>query len=179
MTCHLMLDIESLSTRVGGVVLSAAFVRFEDLASCSINLSVTDQQALGMEVDASTVEWWRAQPPEAWAAAASNPQPIAAALPYLTTWLQWAAAGRPLFIWCHGASFDAPLLGEVFRRAGLPCPWKYNEVRDTRTLYDLAGVDLKTYSHGMAHVALDDAICQTKAALDSLRILQDRREVAA
>lgn len=76
MTCHTMADIETLGTRVGSVVLSVAFVRFEDMASCSVNLSVPDQQSLGCEVDPSTVEWWRAQPPEAWAAASSNPQPL-------------------------------------------------------------------------------------------------------
>jgi hypothetical protein len=166
--CHISLDIETLGVRPGSVVLSAAFVRFEDFASCSVNLNIHEQMALGCEVDPQTHSWWGTQPIEAWDAATQNPASLAVALPYFAQWLAWAGGGRPVMIWCHGASFDAPLLAELYRRAGIACPWKYNAIRDTRTLYDLAGVDLREYSAGTAHVALDDALCQTKAAIEAL-----------
>lgn len=172
--CHLMLDLESLGVRPGSVVLSAEFVRFDDLASCSLNLSIADQQALGLEIDPATHQWWGQQKPESWAAATQNAQPLAAGLAYFATWIDWATANRtrPLYVWCHGASFDAPLLGELYRRAGIVCPWSFRDVRDTRTLYDMAGIDLRTYSDGTDHVALGDALCQTRAAVDAIHRLK-------
>lgn len=177
MTTHIMCDIETLGVRPGFVVLSAALVRFSDLAATSLALSRPDQTALGLEEDPATWDWWLQQPPAARDAATVNPVPLMPALEHIAAWLAWAEPNiDERLIWCHGASFDAPMLQEVYRRAGLfPCPWQFWNVRDTRTLYDLAGVDVRPYYTGRAHVALDDAIAQTKAALDALRVLAGRR----
>lgn len=172
-----MLDIETLGTRPGAVVMSAALVRFADEAHCEAVLSIPEQQTLGLEIDPATHEWWGRQPPEAWARTTQNPVPLVAGLQYLATWITWA--GPDPLIWCHGATFDAPLLGEVYRRAGLACPWPYWSVRDTRTLYDLAGVDVKAYAVPPPHIALNDAIGQVRAARAALGVLARVRGVAA
>lgn len=178
-TCHISLDIETLGTRVGSVVLSCALVRFEDHASTTLNLNIHEQMDLGLQVDPKTHEWWGTQRPDAWARAIENPYSLSVALPYFSDWISKAVGGRPMRLWCHGGAFDAPLLQEVYRVAGLPIPWHYRDVRDTRTLYDLAAVDLADYSSGMAHCALDDALCQTRAAQEALRRLMPREAVAA
>lgn len=171
MTVHLMVDTETLSTRPGAIVTSVALVRFTDEAHCAFNLSVPDQQALGLETDPATEAWWAQQDPVARQMALANPLPLTSALPYLSTWIQWAAGGTDFQIWCHGATFDCPLLGEVYRRAGLETPWKFWQVRDTRTLYDLALINPKDYAVPPPHVALNDAIGQTRAANAALAIL--------
>jgi len=171
---HIMLDLESLGTRPGFVVLSAAFVRFSDFASTSLVLSVPDQQSLGLEIDPETHAWWGRQDPAAWAAATTAPVPLRSALEHFAAWLAWATGGADPLLWCHGASFDAPLLGEVYRRAGVPQPWSFRAVRDTRTLYDLAGVALPGTP---AHHALDDAIAQTKAAKHALALLDPSNRI--
>jgi hypothetical protein len=177
MTTHLMLDIESLGTRPGFMVLSAALVRFDDLASTSLNFNWDDQRALGLVDDPATHAWWSAdERNEAWIASVKDAVPLVPALQHLSAWIQWAAPAGAL-IWCHGAGFDAPLLEEVYRRAGVPCPWAFWNVRDTRTLYDLAGVDVRQYKAGTAHVALNDAMAQTRAAVESLRVLAAVRGV--
>lgn len=71
--CHVMLDTETLGTRPGCVVLAAAFVRFEDEAHCSLNLSTLPQYKLGGFHEESTCAWWRDQDPEAWRLATENP----------------------------------------------------------------------------------------------------------
>jgi hypothetical protein len=183
MTTHIMIDLETLGTRPGAVILAAAFVRFSDEANCTLNLSITEQQALGLEIDPETAAWWNDQEsrhPGAWAAATTNPQSLAAALPYFAQWVAWAGPD-PLF-WCHGATFDCPLLGEVYRRAGIACPWGGREfwrVRDTRTLYDLAGINPKDYAVPPPHIALNDAIGQTRAAKAALAILARAHQVTA
>jgi hypothetical protein len=171
MTTHLMIDTETLSTRVGGIVTSVALVRFTDEAHCAFNLSIPDQQALRLETDPATEQWWSEQDPVARQLALANPLPLASALPYLSQWITWAAGGQDFQIWCHGATFDCPLLGEVYRRANVPCPWQFWQVRDTRTLYDLALINPKDYAVPPPHVALNDAIGQTRAANAALAIL--------
>lgn len=176
---HIMLDIETLGTRPGAVILSVALVRFSDEAQVSINLSVPDQQALGLEVDPTTRAWWSQQDPVAWQAATVNPLQLRTGLEYIGTWLNWAAGGDDFLVWCHGATFDCPLLGEVYRRAGMDTPWKFWNIRDTRTLYDLASVDVKKYSIPPPHIALNDALAQTRAANAALAILAGKRGLAA
>lgn len=171
MTIHLMCDIETSGVRVGSIVTSVALVRFSDEAHCAFNLSIPDQQALGLETDPATEAWWAQQDPVARQMALASPLPLASALPYLSQWIEWAAGGQDWQIWCHGATFDCPLLGEVYRRAGIPCPWQFWQVRDTRTLYDLACIDSKDYAVPPPHVALNDAIGQTRAANAALAIL--------
>ncbi len=175
-TTHLMLDIESLGTRPGAVVMSVALVRFSDLAHVSINLNIPEQQALRLEIDPATHAWWGKQDPVAWDAATRAPLPLATGLQYIADWIGWACGNGDALLWCHGATFDAPLLGEVYRRAGRAEPWAYWAVRDTRTLYDLAGVDVKSAQYVVPppHVALNDALGQTRAAVDALRILAPR-----
>jgi hypothetical protein len=174
MTTHLMLDIESIGTRPGAVILSCAFVRFSDEAHMTLNLSIPDQEALGLEKDPATEAWWRdqeAKHPGAWAAATSDPTPLAGALLYIADWLNWARGTDDMQIWCHGATFDAPLLSEVYRRAAIVCPWQFWQVRDTRTLYDLALIRKEDYAVPPPHIALNDAIGQTRAANAALAIL--------
>lgn len=179
MTTHIMIDTETLGTRPGFVVLSVAFVRFTDEAHCTLNLNVHDQLALGLEIDEQTHRWWAGQDPAAWQLATQNPVALRDALAYFATWLAWS--GPDPLIWCHGATFDAPILGEVYRRAKMETPWKFWSVRDTRTLYDLAGVNVKDFAVPPPHVALNDAIGQTRAANHALAILAraHRQEVAA
>lgn len=185
MTTHIMVDIETLGTRPGAIVLSAAFVRFSDEAHMSINLSVSDQEILGLEKDASTCAWWNdqeAKTPGVYARATAGAQPLAIALPYITTWLKWAVPDGDFLIWCHGAPFDCPILGEVYRRSNIDCPWggrDFWRIQDTRTLYNLAGIDPRNYAVPPPHIALNDAIGQTRAANAALAILARAHQVAA
>lgn len=172
---HIMCDIETLGTRPGAIILSCAFVRFSDEAHTTLNLSVPDQEALGLTRDPSTEAWWAQQDPAAWAHATQGAVPLRDALQHFATWLAWAAPAGDALIWCHGAGFDAPLLEAVYRAASLPCPWKFWGVRDTRTLYDLAGINVKDYAVPPPHVALNDAIGQTRAANAALAVLAGKR----
>lgn len=176
MTTHLMLDLETTCKRPGGIVLAAAFVRFSDEAQMTLNLSIPDQEGLHLEHDPETLAWWgeqEARHPGAWAAATSNPAPLATALPYILDWIRWAAPDGDFLLWCHGATFDGPILGEVYRRAGIPCPWteQFWRVQCTRTLFNLAGINPKDFAVPPPHIALNDAIGQTRAANAALAIL--------
>jgi hypothetical protein len=49
-------------------------------------------------------------------------------------------------IWSHGKDFDVVVLQNAFKVCGIVCPWKYWDTRDTRTLYALAGIDMRDIS---------------------------------
>jgi hypothetical protein len=170
---HIMLDVQTLGLKPGCVVLSVAMVRFSDMTSMSITLERDAQVQAGLIENTETLAWWNRQSAAAIDAAFASPHTPHAALVYIGKWLRWAADSE-FIIWCHGAGFDAPILETLYERFGLPCPWSFRQVRDTRTLYDLAGVDLTTFAFGERHVALNDALTQTRAAVRALQVLQPR-----
>lgn len=127
--------------------------------------------------DPRTVQWWSEQSDEAQAAFA-DPVDLRSALAMFTSWL-YRVAGESgdsiaqrsdIRIWSHGASFDPPILAAAYEAVGLPVPWHYRAPRDTRTLFDMAGINdhtawLKQHPGplGVPHHALDDSICQARA----------------
>lgn len=122
--------------------------------------------------DPRTVQWWSEQSDEAQAAFA-DPVDLREALDRFDHWLRQVAPQMPgmdLRIWSHGAAFDPPILAEAYHAVGLPVPWHYRAPRDTRTLFDMAGIDdhsawLNQHPGplGVSHHSLDDSICQARA----------------
>lgn len=121
-----------------------------------------------------TIKWWSGQSPEAQAAFA-DPVDLCEALDQFHNWLSVitgciGGVANDLRLWSHGAAFDAPILAVAYDACDLPVPWHYRAPRDTRTLFDAAGIDDHSAwlaQHpgplGVSHHALDDAICQARA----------------
>lgn len=138
--------------------------------------------------DPRTVQWWSEQSDEAQAAFA-DPVDLREGLRRFIVWLEeitrteggdWSKVwGRKhVRIWSHGAATDGPWLAAAYRACGLPVPWHYRAPRDTRTIFDAAGIDdhtawLKQYPGplGIPHHALDDAICQARAVCAAYEII--------
>lgn len=172
-----MIDTETLGTRPGAAILSIGAVMFGpdglgetfyapiDLASCA---------TAGLLIDPATVLWWVQQSDEARAAA--FPAGAAPLQQVLLEFQAWFVAQEARYPWCHGATFDVPLLDAAFKVCGLTPPWEFWNVRDTRTLYDVAGVKVDRKS-GTHHHALDDAINQAEAAARALRIVHVHKTI--
>ena len=165
-----MIDIETLGTSPGSAIATIGAVRFHRtsesmplLYNCDtfyrrIYLSTCSDR--GLTKDDSTIQWWSNQPNEARAEVFGDQHDrvsLKVALSELSVWLRGARA-----VWAHGASFDPVLLESAYRAVDLPVPWKYWNIRDTRTLFDLAGETLKPTSS--EHHALRDAYRQVKLA---------------
>jgi hypothetical protein len=137
--------------------------------------------------DPQTVQWWSEQSDEA-QAAFTDPVDLREALVQFSDWFatldeQAAVDAGPnggiLRIWSHGAAFDPPILAAAYDAVGLPVPWHYRAPRDTRTLFDAAGIDdhialLAAHPGPMSvsHHALDDAICQARAVCAAWALLK-------
>lgn len=132
--------------------------------------------------DSATVQWWADQSEEAQAAFA-DPVDLKVGLRRFALWLQNVTGEKDVFppackIWSHGPAFDPPILAAAYRAVGLPVPWHYRAPRDTRTLFDLAGIEdhsawlsSRPGPLGIPHHALDDAICQARAVCDAWRMI--------
>lgn len=129
--------------------------------------------------DPQTVQWWSEQSDEAQGAFA-DPVDLGVALGRFSDWLHRLMPVptehprlRPLSnirLWSHGAAFDPPILAAAYEAVGLPIPWHYRAPRDTRTLFDAAGIEDHSAllarhpgPMGVSHHALDDSICQARA----------------
>lgn len=167
-----MIDTETLGTTPGSVILSIGAVMFGQAGLGATFYAPVFLQSctdVGLTVDPNTITWWMRQSDEARAAAfCADAAPLPQVLQDFSDWFVSQGAQRP---WCHGATFDVPLLDAAYKACGMTPPWKYWSVRDTRTLYDLAGVKVDR-TNGTHHNALDDARTQAEAAVKALNILK-------
>lgn len=189
MTCtHIMVDTETLGLKAGSVILSIGAVAFDPMSNnafsdefyCAIDLK--DAQNCGLTIEAGTVAWWMQQNDEARKAAFSGGYSLRQALCDFRALLQRArnlSPERQLRVWSHGISADIIWLEAAYQAVNFDLPWAYREPRDTRTIYDLAEIDLKDFAAGgVEHNALDDARAQANAVIAAYRKLGLARNAA-
>jgi hypothetical protein len=168
---NVMIDIETMGKVPGSAILSIGAVCFGAIgcgASFYEPISLPSCTAAGLMIHADSVSWWMAQS-DAVRSAATQPdaRPLA---DVLNSFSEWFAAHSGEKIWCHAVACDIPILDEAFRACELDSPWKSWNVRDARTLYDLAGFAAER-TRGAHHHALDDAVSQANAAIEAYRKL--------
>lgn len=181
---HIMVDIETLGTRPGSIIRSIGAVAFDPsrtvpgaVASTKVlreprwamyrNIDRASCEAVGLTADPETEAWWRRQSEAAQTALEANAIALRAALEEFSDFFRCQCGVE---LWCHGANFDEVLLHAAFRAVGLTPPWRYFDVRCTRTLFALADVRLDK-AKGLNHHALDDARRQADLVCTAYRVL--------
>jgi hypothetical protein len=168
-----MLDLETLGTMPGCVILSIGAVAFDSTAIHATFEALLDPrscQRAGLTIDADTVMWWLGQEEAARAALIrGSTMSLNAALTEFTSWLN--PGERTIRLWSKGPSFDATVLRAAYRAADLVVPWDFRQERCVRTILDLTGVDGGDYREmgEPRHQALSDALAQTRAVQEALR----------
>lgn len=155
---HIMIDLETLGTKPGSIVLTVGAVKFSKLGVAEKfyrAISEADCMANGLTSDPSTLEWWRNQSTEARDAAFAGTDSLRETLLAFTEF----CGDDVIRIWGNGSDFDNVLLEEAYRAAGLGVPWKFTGNRCYRTIKNLFP-KVQVPSVGTAHNALDDAIFQ-------------------
>ena len=172
-----MLDIETLGTAPGSIILSIGACAFDPQspvqdtgAEFYVNIDAADAKAKGLTSSPSTVDWWNRQSEAARAALMTDRQSLKDAMFAFASW--WGHYGDST-VWGHGASFDPVLIEAAFERVGMQAPWPFWGIRCSRTLFAVAGIDPRKLSAGETkHNALHDAKMQARAvqvALGRLR----------
>lgn len=169
---NIMLDLETLSTRMNAAILTIGAARFTEdrIEDYTFYRAVTldSNTRLGRHIDGGTVAWWMAQDDVVRAAAFADPSAVdlAVALVEFATWFRGAATARtgeaePVYLWGNGANFDVSILQSAYEATDMPVPWGFRDVRCMRTIRALAGAScIARPEVGHAHNALDDARAQ-------------------
>lgn len=168
---HIMLDIETLGTTPGSIVLSIGATVFDQDGPSEFDwfygvLETESQRAFGLTSDAETVKWWNQQSDlvkdETFGRGTTAARPTAQVLDDFAIWLR-SQSERGVTVWANGASFDFAILAAVYRAYGRKVPWKFFTERCYRTLKSLFP-QVPRVANPMAHDALADAEAQAAHA---------------
>ena len=161
MNTDVMIDLETLDVLPSASILTIGAVKFDpfgrelqeskmDSFYCKVDVDSCDR--IGLTTSDDTIAWWANQSKQAQEAAFDPDGRIdieeAFARLYKFCW----GAKR---VWSNGATFDIVICEHVFRKVGRAVPWKFWEVRDVRTAFDL-GINPQR-PPVTAHHALEDA----------------------
>jgi len=171
-TVHVMIDLETLSTRANATILSIGATKFTigegiiDKFYC--NIDAKSCKTAGLHVDKSTIEWWMQQSPAARDALLTDQLPLTDALQSFTDWV----GKDKVMPWGNGASFDISIMESAYQAVGLAYPWRYSNIMCYRTVMNLMGLSnakIRASENDTHHHALDDAISQTNTLLGILK----------
>lgn len=166
------IDIETLGTTPDSVIISIGAVKFsfedDEIETFKQNVDPVSCKKLGMVTQKSTIQFWADQPIEVQKSVMTNQTDIKYALLGLNNFIgEYSSQNR---IWCQGVAFDIPILEWAYRESVIPCPWRYFQIYDTRTIINLSGIDWKNYSRiGDHHDSIGDCLTQIKAIKEILR----------
>lgn len=153
---HIMVDLETLDTTPTATILTLGAVKFnpyneQPMSELYLRVDIDSQDKLGCTVSDKTIEWWKNQDTSIMEEA-FNPKdriPIHEAINRFHSFA-WNCS----LFWSHGSSFDLVILQNIYDRLGRTAPWRFWDLRDTRTLFDLADPEMPQNSK---HNALEDA----------------------
>ena len=169
---HVMLDLETLGTLPGSVILAIGAVEFNgtELGETFLRtISLKSSLGLGLKIQAETLEWWIQQDPAVLQAQFKDAVSVFTAA---TDFRNWFNKEPDRVVWGNGASFDMPLLEAMYTAMQAGPPWTYRNQMCVRTILKVA--DVKIIAPSDKHNALSDAVAQAQAvqvACDKLKVL--------
>lgn len=170
MMIEMMIDFETLAVSKDAAVCSLGYAVFNDTEVLKIGgwtINTTSSILVGGVVDPETVEWWKGQSVDAKEAIISGGVPITTAMTGLAEAWERNDCER---IWSHGATFDIALAEFYFKGNH---PWKYTQIRDTRTLFEEAKIQgWQRPTRDTAHIAVQDAINQAQDVINARRVMR-------
>lgn len=165
MNTHVMLDLETLSTRNNAHIVSIGAVLFnphtEDEMAPFYMVCKNEQQE-GADIDPDTVAWWATQNDQVRSVFTdANMTSLSTMLIEFRDWVG-AKTSKIEGMWGNGSDFDNVILGNAYQRWGLRPPWSFGRNRCFRTMKNIAlpNTFVAPVPAGTHHNALDDATYQ-------------------
>lgn len=150
-TINIVVDIETLSTKADGVILTlgvvpfnpAATSTFSQLIESGLHIAFDKQIQLekGRTVTQDTIDWWDAQGgfDEELLKGAISPADLHEALQPIYELLSANQQQRKhTRWWSRGNAFDIAMLDHLANQFSIESPWRFYNVRDVRTACDFA-----------------------------------------
>ena len=181
MKTDIMIDFETLATGTQPTILTMGACKFDplgneltnpDMEVFYVRIDLESQEAIGREVNEDTIAWWANQSKEAQEEALGDGTPdnprytIQEAFDRLYKFC-WGAKR----IWSNGATADVVWSETAFRQVNKAIPWKFYEIRDVRTAFDI-GIN-PNMPPVTSHHALEDAVNQAIGIQNVYRTLQN------
>ena len=164
-----MIDLEGLATGPDTTILTIAAQAFDPFGSDYYDrhyyARVTLESQENRSIDDGTIAWWATQPDHAREEAFGEQDriPLDQALDELGR-LIWHSK----MIWAQGPTYDCNILEHAYKSYRKPLPWKYYQVRDSRTVFSLwPELPIPPTSHH----ALEDCRRQIGMLQDTLKYL--------
>ena len=169
-TCdHLMIDLETMGKNPDAPIISIGAIFFDpQTGDMGPEFSKTiDLETAGGVIDRDVIKRWLKQSREAQSAIMTDEIPLDDALLQLREFIDENSGEFFVQVWGNGANFENTILRRSYERQGIPCPWRYYNDRDVRTIVELGKAidfDARTATpfEGERHNALDDARYQAK-----------------
>ena len=170
-----MFDLETFGTDPRSVILSIGAVVFNSKGLGKEFYVEIDPRQTDRIIQINTISWWFEQsikPPINGSISLKD-----AAIDFTVFMLEEAGVAnennlvymdKKIKLWANGIDFDWGLLKEVFLDYQIIPPFKYNDVRDYRTLKALFSNIPTPPKNAMAHNALEDAKWQATHTVDIL-----------
>ena len=165
----LMIDLETMGKNPDAPIISIGAIFFDpQTGDMGPEFSKTiDLDTAGGVIDRDTIKWWLKQSREAQSALLTDEIPLDDALLQLREFIDENSGEFFVQVWGNGANFDNVILRRSYERQGIPCPWRYCNDRDVRTIVELGkAIDFDARTaipfEGERHNALDDARYQAK-----------------
>lgn len=175
---HLMIDLETMGTRFDAPIIAVGAVFFtpetgELGGKFYGGVDIADACKYG-KPSGDTIRWWLQQSDPARAAVVKSKHPLPFVLGRFRDFCAKQCDRKSLKVWGNGATFDISILDYAFPRVfNEVSPWEFWNVRDCRTIRELAGdrITIGKVS-GTEHHALDDALHQARWTSDAWRVLR-------
>ena len=169
-TCgHLMIVLETMGKNPDAPIISIGAIFFDpQTGDMGPEFSKTiDLETAGGVIDRDVIKRWLKQSREAQSAIMTDEIPLDDALLQLREFIDENSGEFFVQVWGNGANFDNTILRRSYERQGIPCPWRYYNDRDVRTIVELGkAIDFDARTaipfEGERHNALDDARYQAK-----------------
>lgn len=169
-----MIDLETFSTNTNAAIASIGAIDFyvgDELKIESefyVNIEQKSNKEIGRHYSKETIQLWKEQKVEVQRSLLKDQIPIKDAILKFNEWV-----GNNSIIYCHGLNFDIPIMKSTMEALDIEVPWKYYNVRCSRTLISDFGLDMRDFRDDSTHHnALEDCKAQAKAVNQILRFIQ-------
>ena len=157
----IMIDLETLATSTDAAILTIGAVKFDpfgreaqepSMTPFYVRVDLDSCDEIGLVTNDDTIAWWANQSKEAQEEAFNTNDRIHIRDAFEQLYKFCWGAKR---VWSNGSCFDIVICEHVFKKVNRAVPWKFWEVRDVRTAFDL-GINPQR-PPVTAHHALQDA----------------------
>jgi hypothetical protein len=170
---HVMIDIETLSTKNNARILTISAVKFnlinknetpETQSSHEFQLELlidqeglSDEEKKAFDVDKNTMKWWEEREPEIYEYNFKK-EPRIKLEDALKRLNEFTVNSK--HYWCQGMNFDPVILEHAYTFYNIKPNWKFYDWRDSRTVIKLLYDYIPPNSKQNNHKSIDDCINQ-------------------